>query len=199
MWTNAGKWTILAIILGLGLSLGATFTGSGRADAAQEPPLQATTSQLQNIEDLSAAFRAVAKTVKPSVVSIRVKTYPSHSTSPGRRPRLHPSPSSPHPGGPDQEEFRRKLREFFGRDFDFIDPRMAPRKAPPRLPSSIQGSGIIIDAQKGYILTNYHVVEGSQFHEIGLFDGSDTFGKVYAKVSEPSKSPISWNCDPSTT
>jgi len=41
------------------------------------------------------------------------------------------------------------------------------------------GTGFYIDEET--VLTNYHVVEGSQFHEIGLFDGSDTFGKVYAK------------------
>ena len=46
-------------------------------------------------------------------------------------------------------------------------------------PSGGIGTGFYIDEET--VLTNYHVVEGSQFHEIGLFDGSDTFGKVYAK------------------
>ena len=41
------------------------------------------------------------------------------------------------------------------------------------------GTGFYVDEET--ILTNYHVVEGSQFHEIGLYDGSDTFGKVSAK------------------
>jgi hypothetical protein len=40
------------------------------------------------------------------------------------------------------------------------------------------GTGFYVDEET--ILTNYHVVEGSQFHEIGLYDGSDTFGKVSA-------------------
>ncbi|MDP7453249.1 MAG: trypsin-like peptidase domain-containing protein, partial [Arenicellales bacterium] len=31
------------------------------------------------------------------------------------------------------------------------------------------------------ILTNYHVISGSTFLEIGLTDGSETFGKVFAK------------------
>ena len=46
-------------------------------------------------------------------------------------------------------------------------------------PSGGIGTGFYIDEET--VLTNYHVVEGSKFHEIGLFDGSDTFGKVYAK------------------
>ena len=31
------------------------------------------------------------------------------------------------------------------------------------------------------VLTNYHVIEGSQFVEMKLFDGQETFGKVIAK------------------
>lgn len=171
MWTNTRKYLILAVILGLGLSLGGTFSRLNPAYAAQDPPLHPTASQLQNIEDLSAAFRAVAKTVKPSVVSIRVKTYPSGSISPHSKPPPSPPTPSPYPRGQDQEEFRRKLKEFFGPNFDFIDPREVPEKAPPRQPTSGLGSGIIVDAQKGYILTNYHVIDGADEIQVKLHNG----------------------------
>jgi S1-C subfamily serine protease len=45
-------------------------------------------------------------------------------------------------------------------------------------PNGRIGSGFYVDNET--VLTNYHVVEGSEFHEIGLFNGSETFGKVSA-------------------
>ena len=41
------------------------------------------------------------------------------------------------------------------------------------------GTGFYVDPET--ILTNYHVVEGSDFHEIVLYDGSESFGKVTSK------------------
>ena len=136
MCTNARKWTILAVLLGLGLSLGGVFSSPSPTYAAQDTPLQTTTRQLQNIEDLSAAFRAVAKAVKPSVVSIRVKTYRPRSIAPHVRPRPSPSSPSPHPEGPEWEEFRRKLREYFGPDFDF---KLPPNPSNPSPRPRAQG------------------------------------------------------------
>ncbi len=76
MRTNTRNRLILAVLLTLGLSLSGPLPGPSPAYAAKEPPLQATAEQLESINALSAAFRAVAKIVRPSVVSIRVKTYP---------------------------------------------------------------------------------------------------------------------------
>ena len=45
-------------------------------------------------------------------------------------------------------------------------------------PNGRIGSGFYVDNET--VLTNYHVVEGSEFHEIGLFNGSETVGKVSA-------------------
>lgn len=45
-------------------------------------------------------------------------------------------------------------------------------------PNGRIGSGFYVDNET--ILTNYHVVEGAEFHEIGLFNGPETFGKVSA-------------------
>ncbi len=168
MWTNARKCSILAIILSLGLSLGGPFPSLSSASAAQETPLQATARQLQNIQDLSAAFRAVAQAVRPSVVSIRVKTYPPRLIAPNGRPRPSPSSPSPHPGRAEREEFRRKLREFFGSEF--FDAPAAPKRQPPRIIGGL-GSGIVVDAQKGYILTNYHVIKDANEIQVKLHNG----------------------------
>ena len=170
MRINPGKWLILALLLTLGASLTAPLPGPSPACAAQETPLQASPEHIQSIEALSGAFRAVTKAVRPSVVSIRVTKYPLRSVSPDSKSRPSPSPPSPYHKRPDLDELRRKLRELFGRDFDFIDPHAAPRARPPR-PISGLGSGIIVDAQKGYILTNYHVIEGADEIQVKLHNG----------------------------
>ncbi|MCV5224489.1 trypsin-like peptidase domain-containing protein, partial [Escherichia coli] len=35
------------------------------------------------------------------------------------------------------------------------------------------GSGVIIDAQKGHIVTNYHVIKGADEIRVRLYDGRD--------------------------
>ena len=52
------------------------------------------------------------------------------------------------------------LRKFFG---------LGPATPRPRLSTSL-GSGVVVD-QKGYVLTNYHVVEAADAIEVALADG----------------------------
>ncbi len=170
MWTNARKWLILAVLLSLGLSLGGAFSVPSPTYAAQEPPLQATAEQLESIEALSAAFRAVAKAVRPSVVSIRVTKYPPHRRTEDFEFGA-PGPPAQRRSPEEYDELRRRLREFFGPDFDFFGPRVVPKKIRPRRPTRGLGSGVIVDAKKGYILTNYHVIEGADEIQVKLHNG----------------------------
>ncbi len=169
MRLSARKWLILAVLLTLGASLIGPLPGPLPARAVQEKrPLQASAEQIQSIEDLSAAFRAVAKAVRPSVVSIRVKTYPPH-------PRLEdfefdtPGPPAQRLSPEEYKEFRRKLRELFPPGVPI--PHVVPKKIRPRQPTRGLGSGVIVDARKGYILTNYHVIEGADEIQVKLHNG----------------------------
>lgn len=54
--------------------------------------------------------------------------------------------------------------------FFFDAPRQAPQARPQRRTQSA-GSGVIIDAKNGYILTNAHVVDRASEIEVGLVDG----------------------------
>jgi serine protease Do len=93
----------------------------------------------------------VARAVKPAVVVVHVRKKIDMSG---------------HPSVGEMEEFMR--RRFGGM------PRMAPRNenTPKReYYSSGVGSGVIVDAKKGYILTNWHVVQGADEVEIALLDG----------------------------
>jgi serine protease Do len=145
--------SVLAVLL---LVCGAVFAPivAGRiAYAVEQGRHEATREQLAELskhDQLSALFRAVAKVVKPAVVTVRtIKEI--------------------------------EVREFgdwlpFGEDdspfgFRFQMPRR-PR-GEPRRRRMVHGlgSGVIVDAANGYILTNYHVVGDADEVEVILADG----------------------------
>lgn len=89
------------------------------------------------------------KPVVPSIVSISVKGKVDAETD--------PMLSDPF------------LRKFFG----------LPEQAPPAERSfQVAGSGVIVDAANGYILTNYHVVESADEITVTLLDNRSFPGKV---------------------
>jgi len=95
-------------------------------------------------DTLSPLFHTVASAVKPAVVVIRTSERMQVQTE------------------PDVHDF---LRRFFGDD-------TAPQQSRPQyyVREGI-GSGIIVDAKNGYVLTNRHVVHGAQTAEVMLADG----------------------------
>lgn len=94
-------------------------------------------------ESLSASFRKAAQHVLPGVVTVR----------PTGRPNLPEGVAPFGRGGP-------------------LPPGMMPPEGPPREGVS-GGSGVVIDADKGYILTNDHVVQGSSRVVVILEDGRE--------------------------
>ena len=113
--------------------------------------------KLSQREQLSRLFRAVARTVKPTVVVVRVET----EVEVPRMPRF------------DMENF---FRRFSGEDFS--DRSQVPRRERQRQPRQRRyftrrglGSGVIVDAEKGYVLTNSHVVFGADEIKVIAHDG----------------------------
>jgi S1-C subfamily serine protease len=107
---------------------------------------------------LQEDFIRVASQVMPSVVSlkaVKVVTY--------------------QPSGLPDDFFRGTPFEGAFRDFD--------RGAPVRQRQVGQGSGIVINA-RGFILTNYHVVAGSQQLQVRLNDGRQLTGKLIGSSSK---------------
>jgi serine protease Do len=99
---------------------------------------------------LSPLFHAVSETIMPAVVVVQVS----------QRVAYQPQTS------PDMNDF---LRRFFGEPGS--SGQSAPKAPPKYLYEHGLGSGIIIDADNGYILTNWHVVHSADEVIVTLADG----------------------------
>ena len=121
----------------------------GQIDASRQE-----LSELSKNDTTSRLFVEVAKVLKPAVVEVRVTKKMKMAT-------------------PDMDEF---FRRFFGDDNPF-GPRTTPGTPSAPQPREREyfarglGSGVIVDAKNGYVLTNYHVVGGADEVQVVLEDG----------------------------
>jgi len=118
--------------------------------APGQQPVEPSTSPA--VLELSRAFRRAAEVVQPAVVSI--------STSQTRVIRL------PLEGG--ESELEGRVLEWFRRRGLEPDDETGEVQIPD---NSGIGSGMIVDAAGGLILTNHHVVEGADEIAVRLYDG----------------------------
>ena len=137
----------IAVMVMVGLSVG---TGLSPASAAIEAPVRMVP---QN-------FSALADTVSPAVVHIRVE-----KTIKGEGPAAGPFGKNPFGGS---EQFR-----------DFFDHRFRPQRRPEFRQPGL-GSGFIID-KAGYIVTNNHVVDGADSIKVILKDETEYPAKVIGR------------------
>jgi serine protease Do len=127
--------------------------------SAQQQAVPATAPKLPagaaSLQDLSEAFASVAEHVKPSVVYIRSgqKAQTARRNGPQTRPRMQVPPG---------------FEEFFR--------GMPPMQEEPRFREG-SGSGFIV-SKDGYILTNNHVVDGSDQVTVRLLDRREFKAKI---------------------
>jgi len=129
----------IVVMVMVGLMLGSGF-------------LMATASKNAPVQMVPQNFSALADTVSPAVVHIRVE-----KTVKGGGPAFHQFGQNPF-GVPEQ------FKDFFGRNFG--------KQRQPEFKQPGQGSGFIID-KSGYIVTNNHVVEGADKIKVVLKDDSE--------------------------
>jgi serine protease Do len=116
---------------------------------------QARGNLIASADQLSVAFRNVAKVVKPSVVSINVSAKPAQTAGRGRRPSLPP-----------------EFESFFGPDMSEQFEHQIPERRQEGM-----GSGVIVSAD-GYIVTNNHVVRGADEVQVKLSDNRTFDAKI---------------------
>ncbi len=121
-----------------------------------------TDAAIAGADQLSAAFRNVARSLKPSVVSIRSVVEAKPAVRGNRRGQQQI------PGIPPE------FRQFFGDNFQFEIPEEQQRG---RQQQEGTGSGVIVSAD-GHILTNNHVVAGADKLEVQLSDKRTLEAKV---------------------
>ncbi len=153
------QWKNLSVIFGAALA-GALLVGTmmslpqrmtdgiyaQQVDSAVEAQENLSTAQ-----GLSSAFRNVAESLRPSVVSISTRMPARGARSRGGIP----------------PELRRQLPPWLQEDFfrQFEDSQPAPQPQ-----AAGMGSGVIV-REDGYVLTNNHVVEGAEEVLVQLSDG----------------------------
>ncbi len=130
------------------------FGSSAWFSAAQTNNVEKIRDLSATPEKLSASFAQVSKKVEPAVVSIDTK---------GKMPEITTRSAKPPEDADD-------IMEFF-------------RRQMPRRPSSAVGSGFIVD-KRGYILTNFHVVEDASRVLVRLTSGEEFAGKIIGADQE---------------
>ncbi|WP_020677574.1 DegQ family serine endoprotease [Geopsychrobacter electrodiphilus] len=135
-----------------------TFTA---ASLMLPPNVRAQEAGLESLRQTGMAFREVAKKVSPAVVFIKVEK--EIKAQPGGNPLNSPL----------GDEF---FRRFFGQPPQQY-PHQQPQQQRPPQHAIGQGSGFIISPD-GYIMTNNHVVAGTDQVTVTLLDGREYKAKV---------------------
>jgi serine protease Do len=163
---------MVLVVLGLGIGIGTLV--SDRVDATAPPG----DSRLEILKDgkpvaggdvlaLSSAFEEVASRMESVVVNINTEELITRSQMQDLMPR------------------------------DIFPPWFGPEQMPERqqMQQSL-GSGVIVDP-KGYIITNYHVVEGATRIKVSLADDAEYTAKVIGtdRVSDIAVIKINGNKD----
>ncbi len=152
------------VTLALGILIGTVLTRSGVKGSTPTP--NAALLPMQTPQQLGNAFGQIAKQLQPAVVNVRTESLPKVRRRAGR-----PN-SRPNPGGGDDP-----FQDFFDRFFGGQqgggpggqqggDDGQGGPSAPG---DHALGSGVILNSN-GYIVTNFHVVDGADRIRVKLND-----------------------------
>jgi serine protease Do len=153
-----------------------SFAAHGvRGQEKQNDSADATPLKVVNSSVAPNDFVKIAQRVGPAVVNINTRTLPKESTNKSRRNfhgRVQPNPQNPGDDDQNQDQGQGQpqgpgdFQDFFNRFFGGQMPDMQGGDD-GQVRESL-GSGFIVDP-KGYIITNYHVIEKAD--------------KIYVKLS----------------
>ncbi len=153
---------IILITLTVGILIGTVLSRSGvkgnsTADASLLP-------KMQSPQQLGNTFGSISKQLSPAVVNINSESTPK----PRRRMRRPNSPNSPNsPDG--QDPFQDFFDRFFGGQGGGGGDDSSPFQGPDGGRERSLGSGVILNSN-GFIITNFHVVDGADRIRVQLKD-----------------------------
>ena len=129
-----------------------------------------TSEDFQHLERANRAFINLVKRTRPAVVQITTQTRRNRIVT-SQRNQLTPE---------EEELFRRFFDDELQRPFRrFFEERRAPELPNPRSRTGV-GSGVIV-SDDGYILTNNHVIEGTDEIKVTLSDGKEYDAKLVGR------------------
>ena len=142
------SFTLVLFTLAIGIVLGTLISGDAGAAREGKAAPDATLLTVPDPVPVENEFSRIAKTIRPSVVHIKVETLPQKTEA-------------------GQQGERNLGDEMFRRFFGLPEGRPGPGPAPFRRPG--EGSGVIVDPN-GYIITNHHVVQHADRIRVRLFN-----------------------------
>jgi serine protease Do len=164
---------LLLATLSAAILVGSFAAHGVRGQEEQNNSTDATPLKVNNSPTPPNDFVRIAKLVGPAVVNINTETLPKQTAGHGNR-NFHfksmPAPNQQNPGGDDNQDNNQQgpdnFQDFFNRFFGGQAP--SPDDGDNAQVQASLGSGFIVDP-KGYIITNYHVIEKAD--------------KIYVKLS----------------
>ncbi|MGA3263918.1 MAG: trypsin-like peptidase domain-containing protein [Terracidiphilus sp.] len=161
-----------------------SFAAHGvRGQEKQNSSADATPLKVVNSTVPPNEFVKIAQRVGPAVVNINTQTLPKQASGKGRHNfhgRIQPNPQNPgdEDQGEDQQQGQDNFQDFFNRFFGGQIPGFGGQFPFPEGGDDGQvreslGSGFIVDP-KGYIITNYHVVDKADKIYVKLSTDPDT-------------------------
>lgn len=166
---KAQRWLstlVILVTLTVGILIGTIVTKSGVKGNSNQTS-DASLLPMQSPQQLSNTFRQVAKQLEPSVVNINSESS-ARQQLPRRRGRRPATP--PDGGGSGDDPFQDFFDRFFGgQGGGGGDDDGGGGGLPGGGREQSLGSGIIMNAN-GYIVTNFHVVDGADRIRVKLKD-----------------------------
>ena len=152
--------------LALGILIGTVVTYGVKGKTIDSSDAQQLS--IPQAKQVSNAFSAIAKQLEPSVVNINTESVIQNPHRGLPRGRTRPSPNNPNGGGNDDQDQDQDnpFQDFMDRFFGGQGGGQVPDQQEDMRARSL-GSGVIVDP-KGYIVTNYHVVEKADKIRVSL-------------------------------
>ncbi len=174
----ASSFTLLGVLT-VGILIGSVVVNNVRGQETQVNSSDATPLKVPPPRDLPSQFTRIAKETAPAVVNIDTEILPKQTQGPHRGPHgmMPPQGKSPNGNGGGNGNgngdgngsgngngndggFQDFFNRFFGMGPDMNNPDAGQEQ-------ESLGSGFIVDP-RGYIITNYHVIEKADRIEVRL-------------------------------